>query len=53
VERVCPASYSEVIKILNIPESHYVATVTLIGYPVETVEPPSRRLKEEIICTFK
>ncbi|MGD2246953.1 MAG: nitroreductase family protein [Candidatus Methanofastidiosia archaeon] len=40
---------SEVKNIVGIPESHYVATVTPVGYPEEIPEPPSRRVKEEMV----
>lgn len=43
----------EVKKILGIPESYYVATVTPVGYPEETPAPPPRRSKEEMVFGLK
>jgi len=39
----------EVKELLGIPESHYVATVTPLGYPEHIPEPPPRRAKEEMV----
>lgn len=41
----------EVKRILGIPRDDYIATVTPLGYPVETPSIPQRRRKEEI-ATF-
>ena len=39
----------EVKELLKIPESHYVATVTPLGYPAYIPDPPPRRGKEEMV----
>jgi len=40
---------NEVKEILNIPEEHYVATVTPVGYPARVPNAPSRRRAEEMV----
>jgi len=39
----------EVKKALNIPEDHYIATITPVGYAVSVPEAPSRRTAEEMV----
>ncbi|TES93871.1 MAG: hypothetical protein E3J87_01400 [Candidatus Cloacimonadota bacterium] len=39
----------DVKEALGIPQEHYVATVTPLGYPAEQPEPGSRRETKEIV----
>jgi nitroreductase len=34
---------------LHIPQDHYIATVTPVGYPAESPAPPERRPKDEMV----
>ena len=43
----------EVKEILNIPDNHYVATVTPVGYPARIPKAPPRRSVEEMVRDAK
>jgi nitroreductase len=39
----------DVKEALHIPQDHYIATVTPLGYPAESPSPPERRPKKEMV----